>query len=407
MRSRLLRAVGLSTAALAAVTLAPHTPAVQTPTAQATSGSCASSITRVFLSMGHSSNGAWGHNAAGALVASERNYNTNGTIRDGIVNPQIVGNPNNLPCDLLNFTADGGAPHWFGGRHTLGVGDDYISGTEALTVTLGAGLAGRTATSAVANLSGTAPAATVQPLLNGVPVGPPQTVTLGNARPISATGGAAFNGLRFSAATGTVAITGTPGRPREAVQFNLAPSCGTGVARVFLSMGHSSNGAWGHNSAGALVASELNYDANGRNLDGIVNPQIVGSPNNLPCDLLNFTAVGGLPHWFGGRHTLGVGDDYISGTEALTVTLGAGLAGRTATSAVANLSGTAPAATVQPLLNGVPVGSPQTVTLGNARPISATGGAAFNGLRFSATTGTVAITGTPGNPREAVQFVLN
>ncbi|MFN7799159.1 hypothetical protein, partial [Gemmatimonas sp.] len=143
-----------------------------------------------------------------------------GTIRDGIVNPQIVGNPNNLPCDLLNFTAVGGAPHWFGGRHTLGVGDDYISGGEALIVTLGAGLAGRTATSAVANLSGTAPAATVQPLLNGVEVGSPQTVTLGNARSISA-GGAPFNGLRFSAATGTVAITGTPGRPREAVQFIL------------------------------------------------------------------------------------------------------------------------------------------------------------------------------------------
>ncbi|MFN7531148.1 MAG: hypothetical protein ACK5T7_08585, partial [Gemmatimonas sp.] len=144
-----------------------------------------------------------------------------GTIRDGIVNPQIVGNPNNLPCDLLNFTAVGGAPHWFGGRHTLGVGDDYISGSEALIVTLGAGLAGRTATSAVANLSGTAPAATVQPLLNGVEVGSPQTVALGNASPISATGGAPFNGLRFSAATGTVAITGTPGRPREAVQFIL------------------------------------------------------------------------------------------------------------------------------------------------------------------------------------------
>ncbi len=182
---------------------------------------CGTEVMRVFLSMGHSSNGAWGHNSSGAQVASERNYNADGTIRDGIVNPQIVGNPNNLPCDLLNFTAVGGLPHWFGGRHTLGVGDDYISGGEALIVTLGAGLAGRTATSAVANLSGSAPAATVQPLLNGVPVGSPQTVALGNASPISATGGAPFNGLRFSAATGTVAITGTPGRPREAVQFFL------------------------------------------------------------------------------------------------------------------------------------------------------------------------------------------
>ncbi|WP_298207147.1 hypothetical protein, partial [Gemmatimonas sp.] len=88
-----------------------------------TPSACGTAVMRVFLSMGHSSNGAWGHNSSGAQVASERNYNADGTIRDGIVNPQIVGNPNNLPCDLLNFTAVGGAPHWFGGRHTLGVGD--------------------------------------------------------------------------------------------------------------------------------------------------------------------------------------------------------------------------------------------------------------------------------------------
>lgn len=205
----------------------------------ATGGSGTSTVRRVFLSMGHSSNGAWGFNAptGGTLVASELNYGLTGRNLDAIVNPQIVGagTPGNLPFDLLNFSAVEGtisrSPHWFGGRHNLGVTDDFISGTEALIVQLGSSLNGRMATSAVANLTGTASSATIQPLLNGAPVGSPQTVTLGNARPITATGNVYFNGLRISATgTGNVSITGTPGRPREALQFNLAPGLAPPVA---------------------------------------------------------------------------------------------------------------------------------------------------------------------------------
>lgn len=205
----------------------------------ATGGSGTSTVRRVFLSMGHSSNGAWGFNAptGGTLVASELNYGPTGRNLDGIVNPQIVGagTPGNLPFDLLNFSAVEGtssrSPHWFGGRHNLGVTDDFISGTEALIVQLGSSLNGRMALSAVANLTGSASSATIQPLLNGAPVGSPQTVTLGNARPITATGNVAFNGLRISATgTGNVSITGTPGRPREALQFNLAPGLAPPVA---------------------------------------------------------------------------------------------------------------------------------------------------------------------------------
>ena len=383
----------------------PNSLTTSTSASAAPSGS--NEIMSVFLSMGHSSNGAWGLNSAGTQVASELNYGLTGNNLDRIVNPQIVGSPNNLPFDLLNFSAVEGSttrlPHWFGGRHNLGVTDDFISGNEALIVNLGSSLIGRMANSAKMNLTGSATTATVQPLLNGNPVGSALTVTLGNARDIVATGGAQFNGLRISAASGNVAIVGTPGRPRQAVWFLLAPSCGTRVARVFMSMGHSSNGVWGHNAANQLVTSERNYGPTGNVIDGVVNPQIYGSPNNMPCDLMNFSAVGGNPHWFGGRHTLGVGDDYISGTESLTVALGAGFGGRLATAAKMNLAGTG-TASVQPLLNGNPVGSPLAVSLGNARPINATGGAPFNGLRISAASGTVAIVGTPQRPREAIEF---
>jgi len=375
--------------------------------AHATAASCGTSdsIRTVFISFGNSSNGIWGLNATGAQVASERNYNPNGTVLDRVENPMIYGNTGNLPCDLLNFTAVGGNPHWFGGRHQIGVSDDAISGSESLTVTLGSGLTNRRASSAVMNLAGTATAATVQLLLNGSPVGAPQTVTLGNAKTVNA--GVLFNGFRISAASGSVSIKGSAGAPRQAIQFNLVaatPACAVNAVRVFLSMGHSSNGIWGHNAAGALVTSERNYNPNGTVLDGVVNPMIYGNTGNLPCDLLNFTAVGGTPNWFGGRQQIGVGDDAISGSESLTVTLGAGFTGRAAISAKANLTGTATAATVQPLLNGTPVGMPLSVALGNAKPINP--GVIFNGLRISAASGNVAIVGTAGRPREAIEFNL-
>ena len=377
--------------------------------AQATAASCGTSdaIRTVFMSMGHSYNGIWGLNASGTQVASERNYNPNGTVLDGVVNPMIYGNTGNLPCDLMNFSAVGGAPHWFGGRHNLGVGDDFISGSESLTVELGAGLTGRRAKSAVMNLTGTAASATVQLLLNGVAVGSPQTVTPGNAKSIYA--GVLFNGLRISAnGSGNVSITGTPGRPRQALQFNLVsatPACAVNAIRVFVSFGNSTNGIWGHNAAGTQVASERNYNPNGSVLDGVVNPMIYGNTGNLPCDLLNFSAVGGAPFWFGGNHQIGVVNNTISGSEALIVELGAGFEGRAATSAVMNLSGGAGAsASVQPLLDGVAVGSAQTVAPGNAQPINP--GVLFNGLRISSAAGTVAIKGSAGAPRQAVQFFL-
>lgn len=383
--------------------------------AQATAASCGSSdaIRTVFMSMGHSSNGIWGLNASGTQVASERNYNPNGTVLDGVVNPMIYGNTGNLPCDLMNFSAVGGAPHWFGGRHNLGVGDDFISGSESLTVELGAGLTGRRAKSAVMNLTGTAASATVQLLLNGVAVGSPQTVTPGNAKSIYA--GVLFNGLRISAnGSGNVSITGTPGRPRQAIQFNLVsatPACAVNAVTVFVSGGNGLNGAWGRDTKGTQVASERNYTAaapGGTVDDQLRSPEIVGKNGNRPCDLLNFSAIGGTPFWSGSPHTLGVDNNAITGTEALIVELGAGFEGRAATSAAMNLIGsTGASASVQPLLDGVAVGSAQTVPALSSTSTRATinTGVLFNGLRISSAAGTVNIRGGAGI-REMIQFNL-
>jgi hypothetical protein len=149
------------------------------------------------------------------------------------------------PSTLMRFST--GA--WVGGPR-LGVKDDYINGStivkDTLIVWLGSTFSildvstGRAATDAVLNLrtngAFTSPA-TVQPMLDNVPVGAAFAVTAGQNLdgcepklpgvkcegrqiPIKTDHGVLFNGIRITTPA-TVAVMGGSAFPRPALRFNF------------------------------------------------------------------------------------------------------------------------------------------------------------------------------------------